>query len=98
MARYAYDEYRLTLTPRTDGGHDAIGRSPDGSVQRGTFHLPLTGGALESAVVAMAAHSARSGRDIGDGSPPAIDPEALGRALSGALLAGALGAGYDAAR
>ena len=70
----------------------------DGSVQRGTFHLPLTGGALEEAVVAVAAQSARSARDVGGDAPPTIDPEALGRALSSALLTGALGAGYDAAR
>ncbi len=98
MPRYLYDEYRLTLTPRTDGGYDAIGHAPDGSVQRGTFHLPLTGGALEEAVVAVAAQSARSGRDVGGDAPPVIDPEALGRALSSALLTGPLGAGYDAAR
>jgi hypothetical protein len=100
MPRYVYDEYRLTLTPRTDGGYDAIGRAPDGSVQRGTFHLPLTGGALEEAVVAVAAQTARTraARDVGGEAPPAIDPEALGRALATSLLTGDLGAGYDAAR
>ena len=98
MPRYVYDEYRLTLTPRTDGGYDAIGRAADGSEQRGTFHLPLTGGALEEAVVAVAAQAVRSGRDVGGAVLPKIDPEALGRALSAALLTGAVGAGYDAAR
>ena len=98
MPRYVYDEYRLTLTPRTDGGYDAIGRAADGSEQRGTFHLPLTGGALEEAVVAVAAQALRSGRDVGGAAPPTFDPEALGRALSAALLTGAVGAGYDAAR
>jgi CHAT domain len=98
MPRYVYDEYRLTLTPRPDGGYDAIGRPPDGSIQRGTFHLPLTGGALEQAVVAVAAQTARAARDVGAEAPPAIDPEALGRALSAALLTGAIGSGYDAAR
>ena len=49
-------------------------------------------------MVAVAAQTARSVRDVGADAPAAIDPEALGRALSAALLTGALGAGYDAAR
>ena len=39
MPRYVYDEYRLTLRPRTDGGYDAIGRAPDGSIQQGNDFL-----------------------------------------------------------
>ena len=100
MASYVYDEFRLTLTPRTDGGYDAAGAGPDGVEHHGTFHLPFDGGELERRVVNVAQQTAtRSAtRDIGAADAPAMDAEQLGGALAAALLTGDVAVGYDAAR
>ncbi len=102
MASYVYDDYRLTLVARADGGYDALGRGVDGVAHHGTFRMPLQGGELEQAVLAVAGHAARGpsavSRDVGGAAPPDIDAEELGGALAAALLTGDIAVGYDAAR
>ena len=102
MGTYVYDEFRLTLTPRADGGYDAVGRGPDGSEHVGTFRLPFEGEELERRVLGVAGHTTRAvrptTRDVGAGATPAMDAEELGGALAASLLAGDVAAGYDAAR
>ena len=62
MASYVYDEFRLTLTPRADGGYDAVGVGPDGVEHRGTFRLPFDEQELERGCWASPA-ATRSGAD-----------------------------------
>ena len=102
MGTYVYDEFRLTLTPRADGGYDAVGRGPDGSEHVGTFRLPFEGEELERRVLGVAGHAIRAVRPrpamSALGATPAMDAEELGGALAASLLAGDVAAGYDAAR
>ena len=58
---YVYDEYRLTLTPRADGGYDVVGRGSDGVEHRGTFRLPFDDGGV-GAARCSASPAARRGR------------------------------------
>ena len=99
MAGLRYDDFRVTLTPRADGGYDAVGVGADGIDHRGTLRLPFDDAGLERAVLRVAGSAARGPtRDVGGDAPPDINAEVLGAALAGALLAADVALGYDAAR
>ena len=106
MATYVYDDFRVTLTPRPDGGFDGRAVGPDGVEHHGVFVLPLPDDEFERAVLGVARtgeHLVRSSgtatRDLGGGTgPPRVDAEVLGAALADALLTGDIATGYDAAR
>ena len=112
MATYAYDDFRVTLTARADGAYDVRAVDRNGAVCSGEFRLPFDDTALERAVLAVAHRRTRKAapiqarlvpevsgtRDVGGGGPPSIRAEELGGALADALLAGEIGALYDAAR
>ena len=106
MATYVYDDFRVTLTARADGGFDGRAVGPDGAVHNGEFRLPFAEDDFERAVLGIARTGARAvrstatapTRDVGGVGPPAIDAEQLGGALADALLVGDIAAGYDAAR
>ena len=100
MATYVYDDFRVTLTPRSDGTYDVRAVDDTGVETVGTFRLPLTDDDLAGAVRGAVEH-ARGGdttRDIGGAGPPALDAEHVGAALADALLTGPVGAAYDRAR
>ncbi|MDQ3468919.1 MAG: hypothetical protein M3487_03985 [Actinomycetota bacterium] len=108
MARYLYEDFRVTFTPRTDGAYDVVALESSGIETAGRFDPPLTDDELRAAVLGVIettraragtrkAAPGRAARDVGDGSPPAFDSERLGGALASALLSGPVGAAYDRA-
>ncbi len=109
MTERRYDDFRITLSARPDGTFDARAVGADGAAISGEFRLPVAADELERVVVRIAHEAPRgaaSGGDAGAAEPagvrpvagPTLDAEQLGGALNDALLAGAIGAGYEAAR
>ena len=70
MATYAYDDFRVTFSPRPDGDYDLRGECPTGASVEHVFHLPLQGAELERAVLGVARTRAAV-RTRGASSPPA---------------------------
>jgi len=99
----AYDDFRVTLRPRADGGYDTVAVGVGGAVHSGVFRLPFDDDELERAVLDVARHGPTrraTTRDVGGSSEPVehVDPEQLGGALAEALITGDIATGYDAAR
>lgn len=101
-AAYAYDDFRVTFTPRNDGSYDARAQDAAGATVEATFTVPLDDDTLQRAILGVARSNSRKagtrdvGTEIADELP--IDATALGSALGAALLDGPIGAGYEAAR
>ena len=101
---YVYDDFRVTLTPRADGGYDVRAVGADGVDHDGVFAVPVRRRRARAAgprhrPIGPAAASARGPptRDVGGGrAARELDAEHLGGALADALLAGDIAAGYDA--
>ncbi len=101
MATYAYDDFRVWFTPRSDGDYDLRGGCPTGATATGVFHLPLSGDELERAVLSIARGraAARTRRAApgavatlaGSGSAPTRDVTPVRRSeLDGVKLGGLL--------
>jgi peptidoglycan hydrolase-like protein with peptidoglycan-binding domain len=54
MATYVYDDFRVTFTPRAEGGFTVRAVDPDGGDVSGVFVLPLSDHELERAVLDVA--------------------------------------------
>jgi DNA-binding beta-propeller fold protein YncE len=91
VATYDYDDFHVTLTPRSGETYDLRAVGVDGVEHLGTFTVPLSKADLEHTVLGLA----RSVRDIGGGGPPRLDGQQLGAALADALLGGEMGQRYD---
>src|SRR5215217_573824 len=100
MATYAYDDYRVTFSPRADGAYDVVAVDAAGVSRSGTFAVPLSDDQLAGAVRGAVAHARgadKARRDIGGEPAPQLDAEHVGAALATALLTGPVGEGYTAA-
>ena len=98
MARFTYDDFRVTFAPAVGGVHTVTAVDAAGETVVGTFALP-TDGALVEAVQRIARVQARgaTARDVGAADSPAPDARRLGASLAAALLDGPVGERYDAA-
>lgn len=107
--RYELDDFRVTLTRGSTGGYDVRAVAPDGSEHLGRFDVPLSADDFEQAVLHFARGRERGAQPDGrtrevapadaDGTEDAqLESERLGAALGDALLGGAVGVAYDAAR
>jgi hypothetical protein len=102
MATYAYEDFRVTFTLRTDDSYDVRAVDATGGTSTDTFTVPLAHDELERTVLRLAqngvsrrATPAGAGRDVGGGTDaPMVDAERLGGSLATALLSGAVGAAY----
>src|SRR5215213_2342951 len=102
MTDRRYDEFRITLTARPDGSFGARAVAADGADISGEFLLPVAADELERVVVRIAHEAPRgapaaAGRGVRPAAGTTLDAEQLGGALNDALLAGPIGAGYEAA-
>jgi peptidoglycan hydrolase-like protein with peptidoglycan-binding domain len=105
MATYVYEDFRVTFTPRADDSYDVRATDATGRVASGVFTVPLSAEDLEQTVLRLAQNGTTrraapdvTTRDVGGSEQrPIIDAERLGGSLAQALLAGEVGAAYQAA-
>ncbi len=70
MATYVYDDFRVTFTPRAEGGFSVRAVDAEGTEAAGVFELPLTEAELERAVLDVA--SARAVRRTRRATPETV--------------------------
>jgi peptidoglycan hydrolase-like protein with peptidoglycan-binding domain len=104
MATYVYEDFRVTFTPRADDSYDVRAVDAAGRAATGLFSVPMSAEDLERTVLRLAQNGTTRRaapvvvRDVGgSGERPIIDAERLGGSLAQALLAGDVGASYQAA-
>ena len=96
MAAYAYDDYRVTFTPRRRRAYDVRAVDAAGASLAGAFRVPFSDDELAGAVAGRGRPRSRRHDRVTSAAAERrrrSDAERLGAALAAALLAGPIGDG-----